>query len=144
MKKLNLLFVLIGLSITIISCETYDDYDTNRRTVAGFTVATKSISSVPEGGTKDTSLDLFVSDVSSVARTFNVVVVNIPSDTTASPPENYTFNPTLTIPGNTRRATMTFTAVDVSLNNVSQTVTLAIEGQEDVVSGGRVKISMKN
>lgn len=142
MKKVNILMIILTIAIVAVSCETYDDYDTDRKTVVGFTSATKNINNVPEGGTKSTTVDLFVSDLSSADRTFTIVA--IPADSLGTAPENYTFDSTVLFPANERSASIEVTAIDNSITDERRFFKLAIEGSENVVSGGIVLMGVKN
>lgn len=142
MKKVNILIVILTIAIVAVSCETYDDYNTDRKTVVGFTTATKNINNIPEGGTKSTTVDLFVSDLSSADRTFTIVA--IPADSLATAPENYTFDSTVTFPANERSASIEVIAVDNSITEERAFFKLAVEGSTDIVSGGIVLMGVKN
>lgn len=133
--------VLITIAIVAISCETYDDYNEDRKTVVGFVTTTKNLT-VPEGQSKTDSVQLFISDISSSPRTFTVITV--PVDTLPTAPENYTFESTVTFPANTREVKFGFTAIDNSIDDTRRFFRLAIQGESDVVSGGRTLIGLKN
>lgn len=142
MKIFNIILTLVTVAIVFSSCETYDDYNADRETVVGFVTNTANINNVPEGETKDSNpLIIFASDVSNTDRTFKLVVVD---DLTTTASENYTFDPNVVIPAGLRETTVIVTAVDNSLTEERTTVTLEIEAGVDVVSGGRMEVSMKN
>lgn len=142
MKIFNIILTLVTIAVISVSCETYDDYDADRTTVVGFPANSTNIFNVPEGGTKDSNpLIIFATDVSNTDRTYKVVVVD---DLTDTPSENYTFDPNVVIPAGSRETTFIVTAVDNSLTNEKVTVTLEIEGGPNVVSGGRMQVSMRN
>ena len=146
MKKINILIVILTLAIVAVSCETYDDYNTDRKSVVGFSDPSKNINGVPEGGTKSSFANVFISDVSNVDRTFSVIVVPV-KDPLTNPPtatDNYTFDSTVVIPANTRRGIVNITAIDVSITSVRSYFALAIEGDTDIVSGGIVLVGVKN
>ncbi|MBG44561.1 MAG: hypothetical protein CL530_11410 [Aequorivita sp.] len=142
MKKVNILIVILTIAIVAVSCETYDDYNTDRKTVVGFTTATKNINNIPEGGTKSTTVDLFVSDLSSAARTFTIKA--IPADSLGAASENYTFDSTVTFPANERSASIEVIGIDNSITDERTFFKLAVEGSADVVSGGIVLMGLKN
>lgn len=142
MKKVNILIVILTIALVAVSCETYDDYDTNRKTTVGFITASKNINNVPEGGTKTDSVQLFISDISSAARTFTVITVAV--DTLPTAAENYTFESTVTFPANTRQVNFGVTAVDNSIDDTRRFFRLAIQGEADVVSGGRTLVGVRN
>ncbi len=146
MKNIKFLFLILAVAVVSVSCETYDDYETPRDTVVGFTLSTKNINRIPEGGTKSETVTVFASDVSSAARTYNVVVVPIldPEINVPTAPENYTFDSTVTIPANERIGEITVTGIDVTVSDERTYFQLAIEGGSDVVSGGEILIGLKN
>ncbi len=141
MKKVNIFLVILAIALVAVSCETYDDYNTERKTTVGFVTLTKNLS-VPEGGTKTDSIKLFVSDLSTSARTFTVITV--PVDTLPTAPENYSFESTVTVPANKREVNFGVTAIDNSIDDTRRFFKLAIQGEADVVSGGRALIGVKN
>ncbi|KJJ40016.1 hypothetical protein [Aequorivita vladivostokensis] len=134
MGKIKILITIITLTLFVSSCETYDDYDVNRATIAGFTLANANIK-VPNGGTRDKSVDIFVSDVSSVDRTFTISVV---AEETEVAPENYSFDPTIVILANQRSAEFVLTGIDVSLTEEKLPLTLQVDPVNGIVSGGRL------
>ena len=142
MKKVNILLVILAIAVVAVSCETYDDYNTDRKTVVGFITPTKNLNSIPEGGSKTDSVSLFVSDISSSPRTFTVTTV--PVDTLPTAPENFTYDSTVTFPANTREAKIGVTAIDVTIDDTRRFFQLAIEGEGNVVSGGRSLIGVRN
>lgn len=142
MKKVNILLVILTIALVAVSCESYDDYNTDRKPVVGFSTATQNINNIPEGGTKSATVNLFVSDLSSADRTYTVVAMPVDSLGTAS--ENYTFDATVTFLANTRESSIEVIAVDNSITNVRSFFKLAIQGGEDVVSGGIVLIGLRN
>lgn len=144
MKKIKLILTFVAVAMIAISCETYDDYNADRPTVIGFTLPTKNINNIPEGGERSTTVDLFVSDVADVDREFNIMA--IPAlEQPATAPENYSFDATVTIPANTRTGTITVTGIDNSINTPDgEYFALAVDGGGEVVSGGRISIRVKN
>lgn len=141
MKKVNILLVILTIAIVAVSCETYDDYNTDRKTVVGFVTPTRNIS-VPENMSKTDSVQVFISDISSSARTYTVTTV--PVDTLPTGPENYTFESTVTFPANTRQVSFYVTAIDNTIDDTRRFFKLAIQGEADAVSGGRALIGVKN
>jgi|SRR5690606_5346623 len=141
MKKVNILTIILSIALIAVSCESYDDYNTERKTVVGFVTATKNIS-VPEGGTKTDSVRLYVSDYASTARTFTVTT--LPLDSLATGSENYTFENTVTFAPNANEAYFSFTVMDVSITDERNYFQLAIEGDANTVSGGRSLIGVRN
>lgn len=140
MKIINIILTLVVIAVVSVSCETYDDYNTDRTTVVGFPANNISIR-VPENGTKDSDpIEVYASDVSSVDRTYKVVVVN---DLTDASSENYSFDANVTIPAGSRQAFLIVTGIDTSLTNTNSTLALEIEGGPEVVSGGRIRVLMR-
>lgn len=142
MKKVNILIVILTIALVAVSCETYDDYNQERKSVAGFTNATKNINNVPEGGTKSVTVDLFVSDVSSSDRTYTII--SVPADTLQAATQDYTFDATVTFPANSREASIEVTAIDNTITEERTYFKLAVEGSADVVSGGMVEVAIRN
>lgn len=148
MKKFNILITLVVLSLFVVSCESYDDFDADRKTVVGFTVAEKNINNIPEGGERSSTLDLFVSDISAEDRDFRIVVIPTiltdPEIQTETNPENYSFDEFVTIPANTNRGEITVTGIDISIEDPEgEYFSLAVEGGGNTVSGGRVTIRLR-
>ncbi len=142
MKKVNILIVILAIALVSVACESYDDYNTDRKPVVGFTLATRNINNIPEGGSKTDSLEVFISDLSSSARTYTVIT--LPADTLPAAPENYSFEFTVTFPPNTRSVFFKVTGVDNSLTTERNFFKIAIQPQADIVSGGRSVIGVKN
>lgn len=144
MKKINIIITFVVLALTVVSCETnYDDYNADRKTVIGFSIPSKNINNVPQGGERSSTVDLFVSDMVDVDRQFNII--SIPAlEAPATAPENYSFDATVTIPANTRVGTITVTGIGNSINTPSgEFFALAVEGGGNVVSGGRISIRVR-
>lgn len=142
MKKVNILIVLLAFASVFISCEDYEDYDTDRGNVVGFITKEKNINNIPEGGERSTTVDLFMTDIFDVDRTFSIVAVSALNEPeTAS--ENYTFDETVTFLANTREATITVTGVDNSIEG-EEYFALAVQAEGDVISGGIVSIRVRN
>ena len=141
MKKVNILTVILAIALIAVSCESYDDYNTDRKTVVGFVTLTKNIS-VPEGGSKSDSVKVYVSDLSNSARTFSVTTLALDSLETAA--ENYTYDSTVTFPANTSEAYVHVTAIDNSITDERNYFQLVIEGDANTVSGGRSLIGVRN
>lgn len=146
MKNIKFLILTLTIALVAVSCERYDDYDTDRETIIGFVKKSQNINGVPEGGTKEQVLEVFVSDVANTNRSFDIVVVPIPDPETNPPTgsENYTFEASVTIPANERIGMMTFTAVDVSLTRDRSFVMLSIKEGSGYIAGGTVTVGLKN
>jgi len=142
MKKVNILIALFAIAILSVSCESYDDYDTNRKNIVGFSALILEINNIPEGGERSRTVNLFMSDIFDEEKTFNIVAVPNLQDP-ATNPENYSFDTTVTFPPNTRQATITVTGIDNSIEG-EEYFALAIQGEADVVSGGIVSVRVRN
>ena len=150
MKKINILFTFVVLALVMVSCESYDDYNADRKTVVGFSVPSKNINNIPAGPDgRSTTVDLVTSDVSSVDREFKVTTIPALLEEANPPfvetnPENYTYDATVTILANTRTGVITVTGFANSIvDERGEFFTLAIEGGGNVVSGGRTTIKLK-
>lgn len=143
MKKFKLIFAILTVTFLVTGCESYDDFQSSGKLIAGFTTKEKNINSIPAGGSKSTTVDLFMTDVFDVDKTFNIVA--IPAlKTPATSPDNYTFDATVTFPANTRKATITVTGIDSSITNKEgEYFALAVEGDANVVSGGFASIRVR-
>ncbi|MDP2685822.1 MAG: hypothetical protein Q8O62_01290 [Aequorivita sp.] len=120
MKNVNILIVILTLAIATVSCETYDDYNADRKSIIRFTkvIPRPGVSptdnanvSLSLGDTTRRIVEAFVSDVSNVDRTYNVI---IDQETNEINPENVSFQSTITIPANERR-----TNIDINIENIS-------------------------
>lgn len=142
MKKVNILIVILTIALVAVSCETYDDYNTDRTTVTGFILATQNINNVPEGGTKSLTVELYVSDVASSDRTFSIVAKA--ADSLGTAPDNYTFDSTVTFLANTQKSSIEIIAVDNSITDDRTFFKLAVEGNEETISGNPILIGVRN
>lgn len=147
MKNIKFLILFLAMGALTISCETYDDYDKDRPTVAGFTIANKNIRGIPTGGQKSEVMTVFVSDVSSAARTLKIISVPVPNPDENPPasPANYSFDSTVTIPANEREGTVTITGIDGdgTLSSDRTFFRLEVEGGDDIVSGGKLTVGIQ-
>lgn len=140
MKKINIIIAVVTLALFGVACETYDDYNTDRKTVVRFhqvvpregNTEDHKITVIP-GGSDLRLVEVFTSDESDVDRTFNVILVD--SLTTVAS-ENYSFNSTITVPAHERRALLTFNVTDVSLTDDYEDVAIAIEGVTGSIVAG--------
>lgn len=146
MKNIKFLILILAVAVVSVSCETYDDYDTDRLPAVGFTAKNKNINSIGAGTEKSTTIDVFASDVSTSDRIFDVITVPI-EDTETNPPaaaENFSYDATVTIPANTRVGTMTVTGINVSLVSGERVYfKLAIDSDPSVVAGGQIMIALR-
>ncbi|MRT16633.1 hypothetical protein F3C99_06645 [Vitellibacter sp. q18] len=149
MKKISLIITIVAVALSLGSCETYDDYNTDRKTVVGFSEISRNINGVPTGSEKSIDVKIFASDLSSSDRQFNIISVpTILDDSTVPPevqtnPDNYRFDPTVTIPANTREGVITVYGTNASMQQNIEFFSLAIEGSANVVSGAVTKIRLR-
>lgn len=140
MKKINIILAVLTLALFAGACETYDDYNTDRKTVVRFhTVVPREGTTenhrieVEIGGSDLRLVEVFASDETNAERTFNVILVDSLTNVAS---ENFSFNPTITIPANERRALLTFNVTDVSLTEDYEDVAIAIEGVTGSIVAG--------
>lgn len=138
MKNIKFLILILTLSVVAVSCETYDDYESPRAAVAGFTLPSSNVK-VPADGSREKALTIFVSAASDVERTFKVEVV---ADQTEVAAENYSFDPNVVIPPNERSGDFILTAMDVSLTSDKTPLTLAVKSGNGIVPGGTITLSL--
>lgn len=142
MKKAYI-FTLILTLTALTSCETsYDDFEEDRGSTIGFTLgATLELPVSSTNPITDFPIPCFVTGVSNVDRTFEVVVVE---EETEVAPENYSFNAMVTIPANERKGFLYFTAMNVSLTSEFQPLIIAFKADENTVSGKRASIALRS
>jgi len=143
MRNFKIIAIILILSTFTISCDDYKDFDSERVSVVGITgvVGGSPAIVLPPGGSASREIGVFVSDVVSTDRSFNVVVI---ADGTLVSAENYSFESTVTVPANERRGTFFFTGTDVSLSNDPTPVILAIDNADPTyVSGARVTLTLR-
>jgi hypothetical protein len=142
MKNLKYLITILAVAVIAVSCETYDDYDTERSTVIGFTTLVGGPNAiVPAGGSLDKQINVFVSDVSNTERSFNVI---INAELTEIGPENYSLSPMI-IPANERSAvyTVTFTDVNLPLEPTPFSIKFESSASGNIVSGNRAIVQVR-
>ncbi len=152
MKKISFIITLAFLTIGMVSCDTnYDDYNTDRKTVIGFTGGSDNINNIPEGGERTRTFNdaLFISDIADVDREFKIVVIptilpEADPPSTATNPENYSFESTVIIPANSQRGSFTVTGIDNSIEDErGEYFSVEVEGGGNIVSGGKFTIRLK-
>lgn len=144
MKKFRILYLIGFIAIFATSCDTHDDYEVDRATIASFTKATNNINSVPTGTFKSIDVEVFVTDVTDADRVFNIVVVPailIEGQVEASP-DNYTFDSTVTIPAGSRIGEITVSGTNSSIIEPQEYFSLGVEGP-GVVSGRKTTIRLR-
>ena len=142
MKNIKTIIAFLFTAVLIVSCETYEDYD-SEATVVGFTKNSSNINRVPEGGTAEGTVTLYVSDVSNADRTFTLV--DLPADEFPTATDNYEYPSSVTIPAGVREIEVTVTAIDNSISPDDRTFfILAVQEGEGYITGGQVKIGLKN
>ena len=127
------------LAVITTSCESYDDYDTDRTTIVGFTRQNMNINGVGNdiGSTKSAEVDVYVSDISTSDRAFNITHIEI-DDTEAFPPtdrENFDYDQTVTIPAGESVGSFTVTGINHTLTSERKYFRLAIEPDPNLVIG---------
>ncbi len=145
MKNIKYLILILTVAVFTVSCETYDDYDNDRKPVVGFTAKNKNINSIPSGGERSTTIEVFASDMATFERTFNVTTAPVEDEelNPTAAAENYSYDATVTIPANERIGIMTVTGIGVSLTPNRTYFKLAIESGDDVVAGGQIMIALR-
>ena len=132
---------VILLFMMVVACsKTYDDVPNDGKTIIGFTEDLYIIS-VPQGETSiDVEIEYLVSNTSPENRTFTV---GVDADESTVSAENYTFNPSVSIPANQQITTFTFTAVDVSLTSSFEDLFLTFEDEEGIIVGKTTNLKIK-
>ncbi|MEZ4882193.1 MAG: hypothetical protein R2775_07450 [Flavobacteriaceae bacterium] len=149
MKKINIIITIVALALFVGSCETYDDYNTDRKTVVGFSEISRNINGVTSGSEKSIEVAIFASDIVNSDRQFNIISVPTLLDLNSNPPEvqtnpdNYRFDPTVTIPANSREGVITVYGTNNSMQQDREFFSLAVEGSDNVVSGAITKIRLR-
>lgn len=152
MKKINIIITFVALALFAVSCETYDDFNAERKTVVGFTSPVdNNVNNIEIGGERERTFNnvLFVSDIADVDREFKVMVIPTILEVADPPyvstnPENFSFDATVTIPANTQLGSITVTGFGKSIvDERGEYFSLAIEGGGNVVSGGRFTVRVR-
>lgn len=138
MKNIKFLFTALVLVFFVTSCEKYDDYEANRPEVVGFTTAAKNLK-VPNGRSKDLSLEVYVTNISDQDRTFTVSVVE---NRTLVAAENYELGESVVIPAGEQVGTFVMTGVDVSLTSEKLDLVLMVNPEGNTVSGGQIVVKL--
>jgi len=142
MKKVYI-FTLILTLTALSSCTTsYNDFEEDRGSTIGFTLgATLELPVSSSNPIVDFPIPCFVTSVSNIDRTFEVIVIE---DETEVTPENYSFNAMVTIPANQRKGFLYFTAMNVSLTSDFQPLIIAFKSDDNTVSGKRASIALRS
>ena len=141
MKKTYIILTLFLTALFVTSCETYDDYEENRPTVAGFTLGTTLQLPVSAGNPTITfNVPYYVSTSSDSDRTLNIVLV---SEQTTAPSSSYSYESSVVLPAGERAGTMEFIAMNVGLTNEYQPVTFSFEVVEGFVAGPTADIELR-
>jgi hypothetical protein len=142
MKNITLIFTLFIATALLVSCETYEDYD-SEATVVGFTKQSININRIPEGGTAEEVVTIFASDVATVDRTF--ALIDLPAETNPTATDNYSYPATVLVPAGTREVEVTITAIDNSISPTDRSFfVLAVKAGDGYLSGGRVLVGLRN
>lgn len=132
-------------ALVATSCETYDDYNTDVEAVIGFTMITRNINRIPVGSTKSINADIFISDVSSTDRVFEIIEVPIHNPEEFPPTEgSFSYDATVTIPAGERTG-----SIEITGDNTNGKITpdrtyfrLAVKATDNVASGGYINIGL--
>lgn len=136
----NFKIILFLFAITMISCETHDDFDSDRQTIIGFTTAVGSPNvTLPVGDSVVKEYNVFISDVSNESRTFSVVI----DPTSLIGAENLSFSEVV-IPAGVREGIFTVTVTNVSLPVEYASAVFAFDNSNpNYVSGGKGSLNMR-
>ncbi len=135
MKNIKIIITVLTVALFAVSCETYDDYDTNRPDYVRFSFIVQptppvtpplgaSMTVTPGQTSVERELEVFSSIVHDQERMFNI------SLETEIPLENFDFPSTVTIPANKARTTIIFRANDISLPSQSTPAILTLSVHE--------------
>lgn len=141
MKKTYIILTLFLAALFVTSCETYDEFEADRPTVAGFTLGTTlQLPLSTANPTITFNVPFYASKSSTSDRTFSVVVL---ANQTTLPSASYTYESSLVLPAGERAGSMEFVAFNVGLTNDYQPVVFAFESEEGVVSGPTADIELR-
>lgn len=147
MKNIKYLFLVLTIAFTGISCESYDDYDTNRIPIAGFTRKTMNINNIGgPGSSKSEEVEIFVAgDVSSSDRSFNITDIEIdnPDEFLPTDRENFDYEDTVIIPAGERRGVITVTGINHTLTGTRTYFRLAVQADPGVGVGTSITIGLR-
>jgi|SRR5690606_11309657 len=147
MKNIKYLIFILSVAVMTVSCENYDDFEEDRLPTIGFVKKNQNINSIAPGTTKSESVQVFISDVSSSDRTFEVIQITIPENEEGEYPptgqENVSFDSTVTIPAGERIGLVTVSGTNVTLTGDRTFYRLAIKGSENAASGGRITVGLR-
>ena len=141
MKNIYIILTLFLATLFVTSCETYNDFDDDRPTVAGFTFGDLELS-VSVGNTINLPpITYFISEPATVDRSFNVIVVD---GGAAISPENYSIPASITIPAGERSGGLTFSVTNVSLPLEFAYITFSFEEAPGVTAGKNWIVGLKS
>ncbi len=133
MKKTYIILTLLLTTLLISSCETYDDYDADRKTIVGFTFGTFQTQMNPGQTIVFPIAQYYITTASPVDRTFQIVAVESLTGVTS---DNYSFDSTIIIPANEQEGRITVTLTNNSLPTDPVDLIIAfIPTDETVVAG---------
>ena len=140
MKKIYIVLTLILSTLVVTSCsESYDDYDTDRNDLIGFTFGVLELP-LPPGQSANIPVTYFVTSVSDVDRTFQVEVV---AEETELSSDNYSFDANVVVPANERRGTIFVTLTNNSAPSEFAAVVFAFQNTASVSSGKTAVLKLK-
>lgn len=133
MKKTYIILTLLLTTLLISSCETYDDYESPRKTIVGFTFGTLATQMNPGQTIVFPIAQYYISDAASVDRTFQIGVVESRTGVTS---DNYSFDSTVIIPANEQVGNITVTLTNNSLPTDPVDLIIAFMPTDDTVVSG--------
>lgn len=139
MKKTYILILAFVSMIAFSSCDTdHDEYETDRLPVVGLTgtVGSQNVSLDP-GDSAEKGIEVFVSDVASVDRTFPLSV-NLAE--TMIDAANYTVPASFVVPAGSRTAEFLITVTNVNLPVDYAPIVLKVDEGANHVSGAQVSV----
>jgi len=146
MKNIKYLILIMTFALVATSCETYDDYNTDVEAVIGFTMITRNINGISEGTTKSINADIYISDISSTDRVFEIIDIPIYNPDEFPPTEgDFSYDATVTIPAGEQKGTIQITG-DNTNGKITMDRTyfrLAVKGTDNVASGGYMNIGLR-
>lgn len=141
MKKIDKIISLFIVAILVSCSISYNDINESHSDVIGFSLAVDLELSLSKNNPEiNFPLPYFVSNATSLDRTFKVVVIESETELGS---ESYAFEGTVTIPANEREGQMIFTAYNIDLISEFQTLVLAFESTSEIASGNRMNVFLK-
>ncbi len=143
MKKIKFITLILTIALVAVSCEKYDDYNTDRTVIVGFTKKDgNNINNIPQGGEKSIVLKLYAADIAPVDREYTIksVTPTLDEGDILTNSENYSFDTTVTILANTHDGEITVTGIDNSISDEDEFFGLAVQEAAGSVVSGQIAI----